>query len=40
MENYDVLLETLRSKIAELLNEIVDAELLDYILKLLIVESR
>ncbi len=40
MENHDVLLETLRNKIAEVLNEIVDADLLDYILKLLIIETR
>lgn len=40
MENDDFILETIKNKIINLLNETSDADLLDYILKLLIAESR
>jgi len=40
MENDDFILTTLKNKIIELLSESADADLLDYIHKLLIVESR
>ena len=40
MENHDVLLAELKNKIVDVLNETADADLLDYILKLLIIETR
>ena len=40
MENDDFILATLKNKIIDLLSETADADLLDYIMKLLIVESR
>lgn len=40
MENHSILLEALKNKINEALSETDDTDLLDYILKLLIAESR
>ena len=40
MENDDFILATLKNKIIDLISETADADLLDYIYKLLVVESR
>lgn len=40
MENDDFILATLKNKIIELLSETADEDLLDYIYKLLVIESR
>lgn len=40
MENGDLVLSALKDKIIKILGETADADLLDYILKLLIAESR
>lgn len=40
MENENAVLSTLRTKIIDVLSETTDADLLDYILKLLIIEAR